>query len=279
MTVKELLDEVKSLGFDSHLVPDDALADAANRAATTLYTELPVWQTAKLFARDVRPMATPVNIRHKGGGTDRLPLSGRAYTMRLIGSGSYTVVSGGREHTVDFTAQGEVFSGFLPGDGEIIFSGELSFYVMGLTTFSEIYGEKKSDIPDGSGKESFNMQRLFPDFLAVSSPIRDKNGEIIREAAIRNGIITMPKGYVGEVYVTYSTLPEKIRASEPTRVLNTPSSHAALLPLLTAHYAYALDEPELSSEYLAQYKSILASLGNACYERRVSEYEDTHGWA
>lgn len=279
MTVKELLDEVKSLGFDSHLATDDALRDAANRAATALYTDMPVLKTAKLFARDMRPTANPINLRHKGGGLDRLPLTGKAYTMRLMGSGSYTVISGGSEHTVDFAARGEVFSGFLSGEGEIIFSGALSFYVLDLATFSEVFGENKSDIPDADGRERFSLNELFPNFLAVVSVPKDKNGNEIPDAEISDGKITMPKGFVGEVSITYSTLPDKIRVSEPMREIDMPQTHTALLPLLTAHYAYALDEPELSAQLLASYNAVRANVQGSCYERRVSKYEDTHGWA
>ena len=279
MTVKELLQEVRSLGFAEYVRLDESFCASANRAMRALFTERPVRRYVKLFALDTTPLTRISAITYKGGSALCLPLRGRAFSMQLFGRGRYTVTDSNGARSTEFDSAGELFRDFLDGSAEIRFEGESSFGIYGLCTYAFVYGDKKSSIPDGSGRSTLDLAELYPDFLAFASPTRDESGKAIEGAELIGSKILLPSGYVGEVNVIYARIPKPIRAEDSSLEIDLPESHAAALPLLIAYYMLLCDEPECAKEYHERYRDLLRSVSRISYERDESGYTDTTGWA
>lgn len=279
MTVKELLQEVKTLGFTEYIRLDDSFVCAANRALRALFCERPIKCTAKLFALECTPKTRVGALTHEAGTTLCLPLSGCALSMQLFGSGRYTVTDKNGARTVDFDSRGELFRDFLTGEGEICFTGEHSYGIYALSTYSTVFGSKTCDIPDGSGRAKFDMNELYPDFLCFTSPARDGGGGIIDSAELCGTLLTLPEGFSGEVTVSYARAPRKITVLDSAGEVDIPEMYSAMFPLLIAYYMLLEEEPDTASEYLKRYKESLAATDKICYEGAPSDYTDTHGWA
>ena len=279
MTVKELLQEVKTLGFAEYIKLDDSFVCAANRAMRALFPERPVSREAKLFALECTPKTRHGALTHEAGATLCLPLTGCAYSMRLFGRGRYTVTDKNGKRTVDFDSRGELFRDFISGECEICFSGEYSYCIYALSSYSTVFGSKTSDIPDGGGKARLDISELYPDFLCFTSPVRDENGKIIEHAEMNGSIITLPEGFSGEVSVSYARAPRGINALDSSAEIDIPEALRAALPLLIAYYMLLEEEPESAAEYLSRYRESLAAIDKISYEGTVFGYTDTNGWA
>ena len=279
MTVKELLQEVKSLGFAEYARLDDSFVCAANRALRALLTERPTRKSTTVFAPKCKPLTETATLTHEAGIDLCLTLTGRAISMRLYGKGRYTLTDDLGVRSQDFDARGERFSDFISGECEICFSGEYTYSIYSLSTFDTLFGSRRIDIPDGSGKVRLDMNEILHDFLCFTSPVRDKSGNIIEDAELCGSTLTLPVGFVGEVEIVYARAPRKISLLDPSEDVDIPASYSHALPLLIAYYMLLPEDEDKAAEYLRRYKESLSAVDKIRYEGAKSDYTDTHGWA
>ena len=279
MTLKELHSEICALGFDNYLEFDQRFLYCAERALLSVYNSRSIGASTKFFVRSCLPKTKICEIHHKGGGVQALPLSGKAFSMRLYGSGSLKIEGGGNSYTKEFNCSGDYFKGFLNGDATISFFGSLSFTVCNLVTFDEVFSEDVGDIPDGNGVTVVDLRKMLPDFLAFDSMPTDYLGNVIENAVLKDGKITFDESFSGEVSLIYRKRPALPSLDAPEVSLDIPSEYSMLLPLLAAFYLLLDDEPEKAALYREMYEKNLLTIKELCPNSLSVKYLNTNGWA
>ena len=87
----ELKEEIIALGFDASVGSDDLLVYSANRALRDIYMRRKILTTVRLFAVGHTPSTYIQAIECVNGKSITLPFTGRAYSMRLCGTGFYKI--------------------------------------------------------------------------------------------------------------------------------------------------------------------------------------------
>lgn len=279
MTLKELHSEIKALGFDDFIELDARFLTAASCALKGIYNAVSVSGKTKFFVRSSLPSGKISVFHHKGGGTDVLPLNGKAYSMRLYGKGMFMLDGKNIAERKSFDCEGDVFHGFINGEATIKFLGALSYTVFNLVTFDEQFSDDAADIPDGSGYTTVDLARIVPDFLAFDSMPRDENGNIIECATLHDGKITFGPDFVGGVEIGYRRMPVLPSLDAPDVKIDLPSEYALLLTLLTASYILLDDDLDKAMHYKEIYESELERVTR--FERKCTSgrYEIADGWA
>ncbi|MBO5101958.1 MAG: hypothetical protein J6C39_05435 [Clostridia bacterium] len=278
MTLKELMLEVSSLGFDSPSESEHTLLLAANRALRELFVTAGTLGSFCFYARRSVPDTFIREITFRGGEKTVLPLSGRAFSMTVSGKGRYTVTDRVGKSSEGFDTQGALVRGFLHGDATLTLEGDCSFIVSGLATYSEVYSDRIEDIPCADGTRTYNLREMIPDFHSPLALPTDFDGKEIRGASIADGHLTLPAEYSGSVRLCYRRLPRKI-SSEDTSDIDIPEEYSHLFPLLVASYVWLDREPELAAHYRERYSAEAERLKGESRLSLGSVYNDTNGWA
>ena len=96
MTYQELTRDVLSLCRKSAVGSKRLMAGSANRALRDLYSRRRILRTVRLYAAGLTPALYYKQLYCQSGNTIRVPLQGKAYSMRLLGEGIYRIVDGGK---------------------------------------------------------------------------------------------------------------------------------------------------------------------------------------
>ena len=278
MTLRELANEVNALCFDDYAKLDTPLLFAARRALTAIYGELRITGKTKLLVSSNIPCSKVARFHHTGGGTEVLPLSGKAYVMTVSGQGCVTVIDGASSLTIDFDSDSKTIKGFLSKGGKAVFKGSTSFDVYNIITYSEVFGNDIRDIPTDDGPKTINLREKIKDFGGFTSPITDSSGSVIQGAVIEDGAITLPMDFSGAVNITYRRLPYMPSLTDPDAELDIPEEYSVLLPLLLAFYILLDDEYEKAEIYKAAYTENLNSIKKGAYSLSGVGYADVNGW-
>ena len=278
MTLRELSSEICALGFDSYSKLDMTLVFAARRALTAIYGELRITEEAKLLIASHKPSTKVKRLRHKGGGAEALPLSGKAYAMTVSGRGQVTIHDGANKFEISFNSDSKLIRGFLTYGGQAIFSGSYGFDVYNLVTYDEVLGDEISSLPDGGELTKINVRERIHDFGGFASPITNEVGVQIDSATAKDGTITLPCDFSGEVSLAYKKLPGLPTLTDPDALIDIPAEYETLLPLLTAFYVLVDDDPEKAGLYKTAYREALDIIKKGARFGFQKEYADVNGW-
>ncbi len=278
MTLKELMLEVSSLGFDSSSESEHTVLLAANRALRELFLTVGALGSFSFYARKSAPDTLIREITFRGGETITLPLTGRAFSMTVSGKGRYSVTDSVGKISEGFDTHGELIRGFLHGDATLTLEGECSFVVSRLATYTEVYSDSIEDIPDGEGFKVYNLREILGDYHCPTSLPTDSDGREIKGAVISDGRLTLPAEYSGTVRLIYRRLPRKISSAD-TADIDLPEEYSHLLPLLVASYVWLDREPELASHYRERYCAEAERLKKESRLSVGSVYNNINGWA
>ena len=279
MTLKELKNEVTSLGFDDTLDLDDHILAAANRALRQIYSQRCITRTARIFARGSSVCYYQKELHCINGKSVTLPARGKAFSMRVCGSGYYSVQDGSTERVSQFSTgiESQLIREFLTWGGSIRFWGSFSFAVYDYTVYSEVYSALPSGIPMGGTTVVFDLREIYSDFLAFLTPAKDSFGNQIPGCALCDGRIELSSDYKGEIIITYRRLPEKITAE--TDVIDLPDEYTHLLPLLAASYVWVDTDAEKALYYKERYDEMINLLGSESYQSIDNSYRIKDGWS
>lgn len=279
MKLKDLKDEVAALAFDEGVSLDKNFIASANRALITIFTERPVAKTVRLFSAEQAPLVYTPTMTHRGGEDITLPLKGKAYAFRVCGCGSFTLSDGIVRTTKSFDTEDTLYRGFIRTEGaKISFTGNLCYKIYGFSCYGELISENEADINEYTPTVSYDMNRLYGDFLAFLEAPRTETG-VIPDATVKNGVLTLPRGKYDEVYLTYSRMPRRITADSQDAEIDVSGECSPLLSLLTTAYLWLDEDPERSQYYMSLYNSEMSFIRRYNTSHSSGEYRDVLGWA
>ena len=275
MTLIELCEDVSSLTLDGELLPDFRFRSAVARAMTKLFCDCSFVKYHTLIV--ARPSVSEYvsALNHKGGATETLPISGRAYSMYAYGKGTVSVTDGSGTKSIPFESEGVLIRGFINGDASLTLSGECDFAIKELRVFEGIYGDTDEAIPTSDSTSLF-MRRLTADFLGFAGYALRSDGSEIQGARYVGDELILPKGFEGKISIPYYRAPVSPINIEESCELDIPVGCTHLVSLLSAYYLLIEDAPELAEAYLSDYTS--APKPTDKFRRRSGVWE-SNGWA
>lgn len=276
MTLKELQKEVAALSFSQNIECDKIFLSAVNRALLVIFKELGLKGVARLVATLPEVLSFTPLVRHSAGSSVTLPLVGRAYSMRLYGTGSFVLRDGHESHTESFCANGELFHGVLKSGGSITFLGDEHFLVGSLAVYETPPVSGFEELPGGIRRYSLDS---VGDFIAPAGPVLDSLGRKIEGAEVKGNAITLSSDYEGEMTLEYLRAPHTLRGDPSERMPELPRGADAALPLLTAYYLLLEEDPELAEGHLAAYRDCIGTLKSPLYSEPYEEYKIFDRWA
>lgn len=278
MTLNELKTSALSLGFEDGFDDDEIFSSATERALYTLYIDRPRTRAVGLTVLSNGGRLVHPAFIHTGGGVEEFSVSGRAYSFRVSGTGSYVIREGGAIREESFDSRSGVVRGFINGDATVSFTGEYDYAVFSFATYNHRFSPSVTDIPLWLEAREINLSSHFPDFMAPESLPKDKSGKSIEGAAIKDGTLYLPFGYTGDITLEYRRKPAIPTFDDPDEVIDISEECVTMLPLLVASYVWLDDDREKSEYYLSLYKDILSTLMRRNSRVVESEYM-TNGWA
>ncbi|MBQ8321587.1 MAG: hypothetical protein IJX92_04410 [Clostridia bacterium] len=278
MTLRELKNELLSLTSLPSSEIDKRVCHAASRALFRIHTELKAVTEKSIYVTRPHIASHTPQLLCCGGERLELKLSGKAFSMRLCGKGSYTIYDGGESYTESFNLSGESRCGFLKTDeAKIVLSCESAVTVMDLVCYSEVRGDgEKIPAYDELYREAVDTEDRF---IALAEPICDGCGRKITGAECIGGVIYYPKEFEGEIKVRYRRLPGRISGAYPDEAIDLPTSYAPLLPILTAAELLLEDDPERAMVLYNTYTGLKDALLSCRPYGMTAKYNDTTRWA
>lgn len=279
MTLDELKNEVTLLGFDDTIDLEQSIIPAANRALRHLYSQRIFTRTVRLFARSAAVSYYRSEIHCPNGRSTTVPAEGKAYSMRLCGSGQYTINDGEAVSVKHFESGAEsiLVHGFLSWGGSITFWGGYSFTVYDYTIYSEIFSPHAKDIPNSVEKTVFDLRSMYGDFMSFLSPPTNTKGETIPKCTLCDGRVEVDSKYRGEILLTYRILPTKLTSE--TDKIDMPEEYTHLFPLLVASYVILDIDEEKALRYKSMYDEMIAVIKSESYQAVDTLYRSEDGWA
>ena len=279
MTLKELKTSVLALGFENRIESDSALVSFANMALKTIFSECAVTKTVKLYLFSQKPTLVIEDVVHEGGGEESFSLCGKAYSIELIGCGSFSIRCGADEFRYSFDTDGKTFKGFIKGNSSVTFYGEHSYYIKRIAVFESTSGPQEYTIPDADGRMSIDISELYGDFLCFCGLPRDSRGRSVQCISMENGKIVLPAGICGEIYLTYRRSPSPISEKLPDAKIDIDEQYSHLLCLLTASFLCLECEPQNAQHYLSLYQNAISDIKRSNTRSIDNLYCDVVGWA
>ena len=278
MNFSNLKASVAALGFEADVDNEGALLMATRRAIYMLFLERPVESSARIAIPKMPCRLIFDTLEHEGGECEEFKLGGKAISMTLSGVGKYTIIYGNESEVYDFNSPHLRVRKLLRGDAKIRFEGPYSFTVLSLAVYDSIRSPREADIPLYSERGYIKLRSLIPDLLSPAASPTDASGKPIEGAALRGGVLILPKDYHGEIAIRYNRAPILPTDTSPDTELDLPDGSEELLPLLVASYVWLEDEPEISRYYRSLYEDAILNLINTLPNAFTGEYT-TDGWA
>ncbi len=275
MTYRELAEECAALGFEGGVGDAERFLYAARRALALLVTEYPAVGELNFFCEAAVPRESRREIFHPAGTELSVPLSGKSYSFRVGGRGSYRPEG---ETPREFDAPSVLVKEYRGEAEYLLFCGAYDYTVRDFAVFDACPPEKE-DIPTLAPLRSFSLRALAADFLCPDGIVRDGDGTPIAGASVYGDTLMLPQDYRGSVTLRYRRAPSKIVSDDPAGVIDVPAPAAHLLPLLTASYLWLDDEPERSQYYMNLYRTGISALKYTGSPNLDTAYRDVLQWA
>ena len=274
MTLKDLQDDVYSLGYETVKHPDDFFINAANRALRIIFCNNRYKKTVRIHAR-YPETSLYAPITHYKADPVTLPVKGRGYSLRVCGKGSFTVSDSLGDRKYDFDSDDTLFRGFIDGDASIRFEGTLPYDVIDLSVYSEVLSDRIDDIPDGSGNICFDFSERA-DFLSFAGEPHDASGSTVSDAQISGSVLTVNARAIADLYVGYFRAPRKIYEDMDAEI-DIPPSAESQLSLLCASFLWRDSDVTLADHYLELYRELSSQKSSP--STKGAEYLIIDGWA
>lgn len=275
MTLRELKNEVNSLSFIAPEEQGGLFISSVKRGLSTIFCQLKLTKRLEYSIEPLPIVSCYTNLIHNGKETKTLPLSGRAYSIRLSGKGRVLIVDGEITKTKEFNSEDIILKGFIEQGGKVSFEGDFSYKIVSFITFSDVRSYRTEDIYAGDEDYAIDMKDKKDFFSFVSAT--DENGLTVRNSSTLGTKLILPKGYRGKVLITYRARPIEPEDCDES-VIDIPKRFEPLLAPLVAAYTLADDNPELSERYMMIYDNLLGCMNDA-KEDLTPIWVRTNGWA
>lgn len=283
MTLEEFFTEIERFGGGDTIEDRTVIISSANRALREIYLSIPVTKSIRYNVNGHKPVTYIKKMVCKAGESLVLPLKGKAYSMRVVGFGNYTIDMGTSYITQFNSGNDSLFvRGFITQEGTIEFWGSFSIVIYDFSIFDDIFSPELDDIPDGSPINTHDIKAVCSDFLAFVSHPTDRYGNLLENCRLREGNLEIDSSYSGEIILTYRRLPTLIYGVDPgndyREVVDISDEHIpALLYLTWYYYWYNIDEAK-AKIYRNRYECML-ELAMQNYRYIDRKYIDVNGWA
>ena len=276
--------EIEWAGGGATIEDRYVLISTANRALRELYMKFPVTKTVKLNVRGHRPSTYYKEIVCKSDQSIIIPIKGKAYSMRVVGKGNYTIWDNGGMSAFQFDTGNDtkIIRGFLEKGEKIRFWGGFTFVVYDLSVYDEMYSPEVDSIPDGSPITVYNIKEMYGDFLSFACPPTDRFGYVIDNCRVYDGSMEIDSGYSGEILITYNRLPSRILGDNPGmeeyEIIDVSDEYTNLLVYLVWYnYWYDIDysKAEVYKDRIDDISNIIYR-NKRCFDRT---YINENGWA
>lgn len=286
MRYSELVTEVMNLGYKpGTLSEEELITEATNRALRDLFCQKKFTRTVFLAASGAKPTTYFKEIRNPSGKIIELPAKGKAFSMKIHGSVTYVVKdgSGMTAYSVQSPHEATLIRGVLTTGGSISVWSQFSFTIYDYAIYDQMFSEKVSDIPAIGPTLSFDIRKMYGDFLAFLSPPKDRYGQYIKGCRLHDGILEVDSSFGGEIILTYRRIPLPITkshlANSADPVLDLPEEYEYFFAYLVMAYLYIDTDQIKYSYYRSLYDEHLMRITNSGYEEIDCEYADVNGWA
>lgn len=254
MTLSDIYKEVRALCPDLDVELDEVFGAAVSRAMADVAAELRLEKKHRILINSQKPLTRVEKFEHCGGSTETLPLVGRAYSVWVIGRGSFTVRSEGVTRVVEFDTEGRLYRGFISGEGSMTLAGEYSFVIYSLCCYGSVYSDAQENIPDGSGVCRYRLERICPEFGSMIDRPTDDRGKEIAGVCVSGGELIVPEGYSGGVILRYRVAPVCPSVTDAGVELPLPESAKRNVALLTVAWLMISEDVERAELYMSCYK-------------------------
>lgn len=279
MTLKNLLNEVYSLGFERESYINSAFLTASNHALRTIFSERTQTRGIKIITQYQKPVLHIPVLYHKGGEHESIAIFGEAYSFKVCGEGEVEIYEKGAKRKLPFKDTYKEMRGRLSGEGEMVLGGECSYVVRDLAVFEKRFSSANSDIPVINGSKEYIISDMVSDFLSLTKAPEDIYGRPLACYSCEGGKLILPYDYSGEITVYYNRQPAEIIGESENEVIDIGNECRHLLPLLTASYLWLDDDADKAQYYMALYKEGMTRINR--YEPRETSNSrlDVLGWA
>ena len=279
MRLYEIYNEVTALCPDIDCELDESFGAALARALSLISSERRLEGRCVIPAYGQKPLTRVENFRHHGGKVETLPLVGRAYSLIVCGKGSFTVRSGADELRYAFDTNGRLYRGFISDSATLVFGGEHSFVAYSLSTYSEVFSDDESDIPDGSGISRYSLRERCADFGGFLGMPTDRHGVPIPDAYFEDGGVCTKEDFVGEINVVYRRIPVCPSVSDTDAEIDLSEEYRRDLVLLTAAWLMIGEDLERAEYYMSFYRTSADKETKSSSKNPDTEYRVKNRWA
>ena len=266
--------------FESELDSHEAFVFAANRALAEIYSERKRLETLKIYKKRISPKELYERLSHKGGEDLAISLEARTFSFTAVGTGTLLLRDGIFEERIEFSGTNvEIKRKVTTGSVFLSFTGNFDYEIYNLALFDTLFGERNEDIPIYSKSVKYELSKIDPLFLALTSSVTDSDGKPIPNLKSYGSSITVPAEYEGEILISYRRLPRKIGVGELDTPIDVSTECEHLLALRCAAYLLLDGNEALAEYYLSLYKSGITALRLSLGRATGEKYLDVLGWA
>lgn len=303
MNVATLYSQVALLGFEDSLESPTAFYHAANRAIYQVNLLRPHIAEHKIFRHNLKnltktcflPTVREEDLAYEAEGA-------RAYYFEAAGNGTLLIekYAEGRWSLIDerpiSSRDFAPYKGFIKADGKFTDErvrlrfaahpdGDFIYFVRSVAIYARLYGATESDIPPMEEWTSYDIAALCADFLSLENPPM-RTDSMMRTPCgyeIDGGTrILLPYEAEGEFRVLYRRKPTALTdegAPEDDKTeIDLDEELCQILPLLTAAYVWAEDEPEKAQYYMNLYRERAAEIQSAPRVTGPVKITNESGW-
>lgn len=279
MTILDLKKEVEALGFASVGDLDDSLVSTANRALRMIRTCHPKRKRGEVvfLPRDAIVAFAPV----AGEGSEiSLSVPKGRLVMKIRGEGKYLVRIGNEQLTFRFFRDTESLAVNFPEDGELIFTEDSVFCAWDIALLPGVALPFEDAISFTGEAISFDLKRIFPDFLYLIDIPKNIDGRRIESLTLPDAAhLTVPLSYRGVITFFYSARAEEITVdSADGDTVDIDDELSPLLPLLISYFLWIEENPDMAGLYLSEYEKLSRTIRQRAIPGEIG-YSDVSGWA
>lgn len=279
MTLEELKNDVAALGFESGVRDDELFIASVNRALGLIYTDRPVSKTIIVHFDSPRISYKKEFIEHHSNETIAITVKGKGLSFRTRGEGECNIIeeNGGGSY-VSFSMHDQLTKRKINGKTTLTFTGQYYYTVSNLVIFDDLISASITDLREYSPRKEALPTDYCDDFRAFAGPPKNINGEIVKEAELRDGRISVPYEFAGDIYLTYYRSPARITSAKANLTIDISMECAPLLPLLTASFLWLDDDAAKAQYYMSLYRDSIANIKRFS-TMRIDDQYGVNGWA